>query len=49
MICPGVAQAYLEVEAAWMWSPTDGNLSCLCLETTSLLVPETFQSKDFET
>ena len=32
----------------WMWSPTDGNLSHLCLETMSLLVPETFKFKNFE-
>ena len=42
--CPGI----LKVVAAWMWSPTDRNLSYLCLGITSLLVPETFKSKNFE-
>ena len=28
-----------------MWSPTDGNLSDLCVGATSLLVPETFKFK----
>ena len=32
-----------------MWSPTDGNLSYLCLGATALLVPETFKFKNFET
>ena len=32
-----------------LWSPKDGNLSYLCLGTTSLLVPETFKFKNFET
>ena len=50
-VCPGVAQEYLKVVAAWMWSPTDGSLSYLCLGTTSLLTnrTETFKSKIFET
>ena len=39
-VCLGVAQACSKV--AWMWSSTDGNLSYLCLGTTSLLVPETY-------
>ena len=34
---------------AWIWSPTDVNLSYLCLGATSLLVPETFKFKSFET
>ena len=48
-VCPGVAQACSKVVVAWMWSPTDGNLSYLCLGTTSLLVTETFKFKNFET
>ena len=32
-----------------MWTPADGNLSYLCLGVTSLLVPETFNFKNFET
>ena len=32
-----------------MMSPKDGNLSYLCLGATSLLVPETFKFKNFET
>ena len=34
---------------AWMWSPTDENLSYLCLGATSFLVPETFKFNNFET
>ena len=49
IVCSGVAQAYSKVVAAWMWSPTDGNLSYLCLGTTSLLIPETFKLENFET
>ena len=30
-------------------SPTDRNLSYLCLRTISLLVPETFKFKNIET
>ena len=47
-VCPGVAQACLIVAVTWIWSLTDGNLSCLCLGTTSLLVPGTFKFKNFE-
>ena len=32
---------------AWIWSPTDGNLSYLCLGATFLLASETFKSKKF--
>ena len=44
-ICLGVAQPSSKVGVAWMWSPTDGNLSGLSLGATSLLVPETFEFK----
>ena len=47
--CPGIAQAYSKVNVARMWSPTDGNLSYLCVGTASLLVSEIFQFKNFET
>ena len=30
-VCPGVAQACSKVVVAWMWSPTDGNISYLFL------------------
>ena len=40
-------QAYSKVWMALMWSPTDGNLSYLCLGATSLLVPETFKFRKF--
>ena len=33
-------QACSKVGMAWMWSPADGNLSGLSLETKSLLVPD---------
>ena len=49
IVCSGVAQAYSKVVAAWMWSPTYGNLSYLCLGTTSLLISETIKFKNFET
>ena len=42
-------QACSNQGVAWMWSPTDGNISYLCLGATSLLVPETFKYKNFET
>ena len=42
-ICFGVSQACSKVWVAWVWSPTDRNLSNLCLGTTSLLVPETLK------
>ena len=29
-----------------MWSPTDGNLPCLCLGATSFLVPKTFEKSE---
>ena len=32
---------------AWICSPTDGNLSYLCLGATFLLAPETFKFKKF--
>ena len=32
-----------------MWSPTDGNLSYICLGTISLFVPKTLKFKNFET
>ena len=38
-------QACSKVGMAWMWSPADGNLSGLSLETKSLLVPETLKFK----
>ena len=38
MVCLGVAQTCLKI-VAWMWSPTDGNLSYLCLGASALLVP----------
>ena len=44
-----VAQGSSKVVVAWMWSPTDENLSYLCLGTTPLLVLETFKFKNFET
>ena len=44
-----VAQACSKVGVVWIWSQTDRNLSYLCLVTTSLLVPETFKFKKFET
>ena len=44
-ICLGVAQPCSKVRVAWIWSPTDGNLTGLCLGATSLLVPETFEFK----
>ena len=44
-----VAQVCSKVVVAWMLSPTDGNLLYLCLWTISLLVPETFEFKNFET
>ena len=47
--CPGVAQLCWKVVVAWMWSQTDANLSYLCLGAISLLVPETFKFKNFET
>ena len=43
--CPDI----LKIAVAWMWSLTHGNLSYLCLRTTSLLVPDTFKFKNFET
>ena len=48
-VCPGVGQACSKVVLALMWPSTDGNLSYLYLGTTSLLVPETFKFKNFET
>ena len=45
----GCPEAHLKVVVAWMWSPTDCNLSYLCLGTKSLLVPEIFKFKNFET
>ena len=42
-------QACSKVIVAWMCSPADGNLWYLCLGTTSLLVPETFKFRNFET
>ena len=46
---PVVDKACSKVGVEWTWSPTDGNLSYLCLGATSLLVPETFKFKNFET
>ena len=43
--CPDI----LKIAVAWMWSLTHGNLSNLCLRTTSLLVPDTIKFKNFET
>ena len=43
----GVAQACSKVGEAGMWSPTDGNLSYLCLGAT--YVPQRFKFKNFET
>ena len=48
-VCPGVAQVCSKVVVTWTWSLTNGNLSYLCLENTSLLVPETFKFKNFKT
>ena len=42
--CPDI----LKSSSGMMWSPADGNLSYLCLVTASLLVPETFKSRNFE-
>ena len=44
----GVAQPYSKVGMGWIRSPTDGNLSDLCLGATSLFVPDSFKFKNFE-
>ena len=49
IVCPRVAQGYSNIVVAWMWSPTNGNLSYFCLGTTFLLVLETLKRKNFET
>ena len=49
MLNPRVGQACSKVGVTVMMSPKDGNLSYLCLGATSLLVPETFKFKNFET
>ena len=47
-VCPGFAQVCSKVGFAWMWSPTDENLSNICLGATSFLIPETFKFKNFK-
>ena len=44
-----IAQACPKEGVAWMWSPTNGNLSSFYLGATSLMVPETFKFKNSET
>ena len=49
IVCHGVAQTCSKVGVALIWSSKDGNLSYLRLGTASLLVPEKFKLRHFET